>query len=188
MRFIRATSSCRHCLNYGHTTLSRPISEANQCRACSTWMGDRCCKLFCLCLPARPCWPQQSAQFSQFNLEHSFVLLSFCLSVYLPACLPTCLSVCLCVLLDCLLDCFHAFAVCSFTPLIICLSIHILELLLKFSEWMWQCPGREWERLEKKTKLTWSQPASCWKARGWRACGSVQGLRFIRLTLSGSHC
>src|SRR4029434_221384 len=68
----------------------------------------RCCKLFCLCLPARPCWPQQSAQFSQLNLEHSFVFffffLSFCLSVSLSVCLSVCLCVCLCV---CLPVCLH---------------------------------------------------------------------------------
>src|SRR4029434_1942009 len=57
--------------------------------------NTRCCKLFCLCLPARPCWPQQSAQFSQLNLEHSFVFFFFFLSFCLSACLSVCLSVCL---------------------------------------------------------------------------------------------
>src|SRR4029434_6458135 len=58
----------------------------------------------CLCLPARPCWPQQSAQFSQLNLEHSFVFFFFFLSFCLSVCLSVCLCVCLCV---CLPACLH---------------------------------------------------------------------------------
>src|SRR4029434_8890009 len=97
--------------------------------------NTRCCKLFCLCLPARPRWPQQSAQFSQLNLEHSFVFffsffLSVCLSAFLSICSSVCLSVCLSVyLLICLSVCLPF---CLSVCLPFCLSAHLSVCLSVF--------------------------------------------------------